>query len=72
RRGGGGPVQRLARRLLGLGLKRRQYERGAAFFSYVADARGIEAASAVWNGPQNLPTDAEIDDPAAWLTRVDP
>ncbi|MFD1569523.1 zinc-dependent metalloprotease [Halorubrum laminariae] len=72
RRGGGGPVQRLARRLLGLGLKRRQYERGAAFFSHVADARGIEAASVVWDSPDFLPTDDEIENPAAWITRVDP
>ncbi|WP_256402398.1 zinc-dependent metalloprotease [Halorubrum salinum] len=72
RRGDGGPVQRLARRLLGLGLKRRQYERGAAFFAHVADARGIEAASAVWDGPASLPTAAEIDDPSAWIARVDP
>ncbi|SFR30762.1 zinc-dependent metalloprotease [Halorubrum sodomense] len=72
RRGGGGPVRRLAQRLLGLGLKRRQYERGAAFFRHVADARGIEAAGAVWERAENLPTAAEIDDPEAWLVRVDP
>ncbi|WP_394346007.1 zinc-dependent metalloprotease [Halorubrum sp. BOL3-1] len=72
RRGGGGPVQRLAQRLLGLGLKRRQYERGAAFFRHVADERGIEAAGAVWAEPDNLPTAAEIDDPEAWIVRVDP
>jgi len=72
RRGGGGPVQQLARRLLGLGLKRRQYERGADFFGRVADERGIEAASAVWSAPENLPTSAEIDDPEAWIARVDP
>ena len=72
RRGGGGPVRRLASRLLGLGLKRQQYERGAAFFRHVADARGIEAAGAVWERPANLPTSAEIEDPKAWLIRVDP
>jgi uncharacterized protein (DUF2342 family) len=72
RRGGGGPVRQLAQRLLGLGLKRRQYERGAAFFRHVADARGIEAAGAVWERAENLPTAAEIDDPEAWLVRVDP
>ena len=72
RRGGGGPAQRLARRLLGLGLKRRQYERGADFFGRVADERGIEAASAVWSAPETLPTSAEIDDPGAWIARVDP
>jgi len=72
RRGGGGPVRQLAQRLLGLGMKRRQYERGAAFFRHVADARGIEAAGAVWERPENLPTGTELDDPEAWLTRVDP
>jgi len=70
RRQGGGPVARLARRLLGLGLKRRQYERGAAFFRAVADERGLEAAGAVWDRPENLPTDAELDHPERWLARV--
>ena len=72
RRGGGGPVRRLASRLLGLGLKRQQYERGAAFFRHVADARGVEAAGAVWERPEALPTSTEIDDPGAWLARIDP
>ncbi|WP_066417675.1 zinc-dependent metalloprotease [Halorubrum aethiopicum] len=72
RRGGGGPMTRLARRLLGLGLKRRQYERGAAFFERVADERGPSAASAVWERPEHLPTNGELDDPVAWLARVDP
>ncbi|OYR75446.1 zinc-dependent metalloprotease [Halorubrum ezzemoulense] len=72
RRGGGGPVRRLAQRLLGLGLKRRQYERGGAFFRHVADERGIEAAGAVWERAENLPTGDELDDPDAWIARVDP
>ncbi|MFB6196016.1 MAG: zinc-dependent metalloprotease [Haloplanus sp.] len=70
RRGGGGPMSRLARRLLGLGLKRRQYERGAAFFRAVADERGLAGASVVWDRPSNLPTDAELDEPDLWLARV--
>lgn len=72
RRQGGGPVAQLVRRLLGLGLKRRQYERGAAFFEAVEAERGVEAAGAVWERPENLPTSEELDDPAAWLRRVDP
>ena len=72
RRRGGGPVGKLVRRLLGLGLKRRQYERGAAFFEAVADRRGVAAASAVWDRPENLPTDFELDHPEKWLVRVDP
>ncbi|WP_424018714.1 zinc-dependent metalloprotease [Halorientalis pallida] len=70
RRQGRGPVSQLVRRLLGLGMKRRQYERGKQFFETVADERGVEGASAVWDRPENLPTDTELDDPGAWLDRV--
>jgi len=70
RRRGGGLVTRLLRRALGLGVKRRQYERGAEFFEAVADARGVAAATRVWDRPENLPTDEELDDPERWLARV--
>jgi uncharacterized protein (DUF2342 family) len=70
RRRGHGPIARLVRRLLGLGMKRRQYERGKAFFEAVADARGIGGASTVWDRPENLPSSEELDDPDAWLRRV--
>jgi len=72
RRSGGGPVTRVVRRMLGLGLKRRQYERGRAFFETVAEERGIEAAGGVWTDPSNLPTDDELDHPLRWIRRVDP
>ena len=70
RRRGRGPVARLVRRLLGLGMKRRQYERGKAFFDAVAAKRGVEGASLVWERPENLPTDEELDEPRRWLARV--
>ena len=72
RRQGGGPFRQLMSRLLGLGMKREQYERGARFFEHVADARGIPAAAAVWEQPANLPTDAELENPDQWLSRVSP
>ncbi len=72
RRRGRGPVAQFVRRVLGLGMKRRQYERGKAFFEHVAERRSVEAASAVWTAPEALPTTSEIDDPDAWLRRVDP
>ena len=70
RRRGRGPVAQLVRRLLGMGMKRRQYERGKAFFETVTDARGVEGASLVWRSPENLPTNAELDAPEQWLDRV--
>ncbi|MFB6155055.1 MAG: zinc-dependent metalloprotease [Haloferacaceae archaeon] len=72
RRRQGGPLTKLVRRALGLGLKRRQYERGARFFRTVAEARDVRAASVVWERPENLPTEAELDRPERWLSRVDP
>ena len=70
RRQGRGPAQKLVRRLLGLSVKRRQYERGKDFFETVVDRRGMGVAARVWDGPDSLPTDAELDDPGAWLARV--
>jgi len=70
RRRGRGPVSRLVRRLLGLGMKRRQYERGKAFFEAVADARDVAFAARVWDRPGNLPSGAELDTPRLWVDRV--
>lgn len=70
RRQGRGPLTRLIGRVLGLGMKRRQYVRGKAFFTAVVNDRGIEGASTVWRSPEHLPTDEELDDPDEWLARV--
>jgi len=70
RRQGRGPLARLIGRVLGLGMKRRQYVRGKSFFTDVVAERGIEGASAVWRSPEHLPTDAELDEPEKWLARV--
>lgn len=65
-----GPISRLIRKLLGFGMKRKQYERGKEFFDEVADARGIAGAAVVWDDPENLPTNEELDDPSKWLART--
>ncbi|MUV89673.1 hypothetical protein GJ629_07000 [Halapricum sp. CBA1109] len=70
RRQGRGPVQTLFRRALGIDRKRKQYERGKDFFDAVADERGVAAAGRVWDAPENLPTDEEIETPQLWLDRV--
>jgi uncharacterized protein (DUF2342 family) len=72
RRQGRGPVAMLVRRFLGLGMKRQQYERGKEFFDAVADARGVAAAGRVWDSPETLPTEEEIETPRLWIQRVDP
>jgi putative hydrolase len=71
RRRGRGPVAQTIRRLLGLGIKRRQYERGRDFFDAVVSARDLAFAARVWERPENLPTDAELDDPMRWVARIE-
>ena len=70
RRKGAGYLDRLLRRLLGLDAKMAQYRDGAAFVRAAVDAVGMDGFNAVWAGPENLPTKAEISDPAAWVRRV--
>lgn len=70
RRKGVGVLDRLLRRLLGLDQKMAQYRDGAAFVRTVVDKVGMDDFNAVWAEPANLPSMAEIHDPASWVTRV--
>jgi coenzyme F420 biosynthesis associated uncharacterized protein len=70
RRQGLGTLDRLLRRLLGLDAKMAQYRDGAVFVRAVVEKVGMADFNAVWAGPENLPTTAEIHDPQAWVTRV--
>jgi coenzyme F420 biosynthesis associated uncharacterized protein len=70
RRKGVGALDRLLRRLLGLDAKMAQYRDGAKFVRGVVDKTGMAEFNAIWERPENLPTKAEIADPAAWVSRV--
>ena len=70
RRKGAGGFDRLLRRLLGLESKMRQYRDGAVFVREVNERVGLEGFNAVWAEPANLPTQADISDPAGWVARV--
>ena len=70
RRQGVGVLDRVLRRLLGLDAKMAQYRDGAAFVRGVIDKTGMAEFNAVWERPENLPSKAEIADPAAWVNRV--
>ena len=70
RRKGGGPLDLVLRRLLGLEAKMRQYQQGRAFVSTVVDEVGVDAFNTVWTSPETLPTPAEVLDPGAWVARV--
>jgi coenzyme F420 biosynthesis associated uncharacterized protein len=69
RRQQGGPV-RIVQKLIGLEAKLRQYERGEQFIAAVEAAGGPALLDQAWQGPEWLPTSAEIADPPLWIERV--
>ena len=61
-----GPAAKVLQRLIGLEAKLTQYEQGERFIAAVERAGGTELARPrAWEGPENLPTLAEIRDPSA-------
>jgi coenzyme F420 biosynthesis associated uncharacterized protein len=57
-------------RLTGMDLKMEQYKKGERFVRAIADRRGSAALARLWEGPETLPGDGEIDSPTRWITRV--
>jgi len=64
------PISVLISRLLGLDAKLAQYRQGAAFVRAVTDEVGPDGFAQVWLAPANLPSRAEILEPALWIRRV--
>jgi coenzyme F420 biosynthesis associated uncharacterized protein len=64
------PFERAMLRLTGLDLKMEQYRAGEAFVSAIAAAAGPAALRRLWDGPESLPRDGEIQAPERWLERV--
>ena len=62
---------RVLERLMGLEMKMRQYEAGRRFCDAVVAQGGPQALARAWTGPEQLPSTAELADPAAWLLRTD-
>jgi coenzyme F420 biosynthesis associated uncharacterized protein len=63
---------RLFEKLVGMDMKMRQYEQGKRFCDGVVARAGIAGLNRVWEGPDRIPTLAELDDPAGWLERTAP
>ncbi|MEA3020916.1 MAG: hypothetical protein QOI47_2440 [Actinomycetota bacterium] len=64
------PVARLLQQLIGLEAKLNQYAQGEAFIEEVEEAGGRPLLDVVWEGPQRLPSLAEIREPRLWIERV--
>jgi coenzyme F420 biosynthesis associated uncharacterized protein len=64
------PLERAFLRLTGLEMKMRQYVLGERFCREVRDGGGRELLARVWEGPQWLPTMAEIQRPQLYIERA--
>ena len=64
------PFERAMLRLTGMDLKLEQYKKGEVLVRAIADARGKAALARLWEGPETLPRDGEIERPERWITRV--
>ena len=64
------PFERSMLRLTGMDLKLEQYRKGELFVRAIAERRGPAALSTLWDGPETLPRDGEIEAPDRWIARV--
>jgi coenzyme F420 biosynthesis associated uncharacterized protein len=64
------PFERAMLRLTGMDLKLEQYKKGETFVRAIASARGPEALNRLWDGPESLPREGEIEAPERWIVRV--
>lgn len=58
-------------RLTGLSMKMEQYRLGEQFVSHVVRERGMAFVNQAWESPENLPSEAEIRQPARWIARLE-
>ncbi len=65
-------IDRIMARITGMDLKLEQYRRGERFVAGVHAAGGSAAVAHLWDGPETLPTECEMDEPASWVRRVLP
>lgn len=65
-------IDRIMARITGMDMKLEQYRRGERFVSGVYRVGGSAAIEHLWDGPETLPIEDELDDPTAWVRRVVP
>jgi coenzyme F420 biosynthesis associated uncharacterized protein len=63
-------TERAILRITGLDLKLEQYARGERFVAAVDHAAGPVGLRRLWEGPETLPRDGELDRPERWVRRV--
>ncbi len=57
-------------RLLGIEMKREQYEQGRTFCDTVVEATDEFTLARMWDGPDAMPSLPEVEEPRLWLART--
>jgi putative hydrolase len=70
RRASGGPAESAFSTLVGLELRPRRLREAAAMWQAVHDAVGADGRDDLWSHPDVVPSDTDIDDPAALVARL--
>ncbi len=70
RRNEGQPEDPVFERLLGLDMKRAQYEQGWAFCDTVVELTDEPTLARMWDSTEALPSLPEIEEPRLWLART--
>ena len=63
-------LMKFLQQLIGLEAKLRQYADGARFVREIESTGGPELLALAWQGPENLPSAAEIQAPDRWVSRL--
>ncbi len=67
-----GATETFLLRLSGVRPDGKDYQAALAFCQFVTSDAGFEALSALWKGPESLPSFEELSDPQSWLRRIAP
>jgi coenzyme F420 biosynthesis associated uncharacterized protein len=63
-------LEQLVLALTGMAIKLRQYDLGERFAEAVTERGGYGLLNQVWDGPESMPSLAEVRNPELWISRV--
>lgn len=69
RRAAGGPAENAFASLVGLELRPRRLREAAALWAHLFEERGLEGRDAIWEHPDLMPTEEDLQDPTGFTTR---
>jgi putative hydrolase len=70
RRASGGPAERAFQTLVGLELRPRRLREASALWAQLTTELGPEARDALWQHPDSLPTNEDLDAPDRFIARL--